>query len=155
MRRGGVGFVRMFWLVILAACCVGVYERFFDKPVTQPAPAVPEVKHGVPAGSQHHRRPHDYTAEARRLAWTINQVDTNDQYQPYPVDAELQQAALAALEARSSTGLGGADIKLASLHRVIYLTGTVPTLEELDLAVALAGAVPGVIAVHNNLAVEP
>lgn len=28
MRRGGVGFVRMFWLVILAACCVGLYLRF-------------------------------------------------------------------------------------------------------------------------------
>ena len=83
----------------------------------------------------------------------INAEDSSPQNQskPYPVDGDLESDVRRALN--TSKALKSAVITLVSLHREVTLSGTVVDEPSRELAEDIAGHVPGVVAVHNNLTV--
>jgi osmotically-inducible protein OsmY len=130
-----LGFARAFWLVVIAALCVGMYERLTASP--------PQLTQ------------RSYAAEARRMQRSVNAVDSANPERPYPVDAELSRAVLRTLRMHAADELRGTSISLRSMHREITLVGTTPDGVSRELAGEIAADVTGVVAVHNDLVVRP
>ena len=83
----------------------------------------------------------------------INEEDSSpeNKSKPYPVDGDIENDVRRALS--TSEELKSAVITPVSLHREVTLSGTVVDEPSRELAEGIASQVPGVVAVHNNLAV--
>ncbi len=69
-----------------------------------------------------------------------------------PTDAELAEAVAEALISYDRTRLG--DVQVTASGGEVYLWGTVPSSSDREAAEAVAGRVPGVVAVHSAIATD-
>jgi hypothetical protein len=69
-----MGFVKMFWLVILAACCVGLYLRFTGQSVDGAGRQVQSAARQVFV--PRHGRPRRYNAQAERMKTALDKSDS-------------------------------------------------------------------------------